>query len=184
MIILKVYVHLAEGFEEIEALTVVDVLRRAEIDVQTVSVTGKKEVTGSHQIKVIADSLFEETDYSKADMIVLPGGMPGTLNLEKHEGLREKLLEFQNSGKWLAAICAAPSVLGKLELLKGKTATCYPGFEKYLVDAEICEDPVVVAGNVITSRGPGTAIYFALELARIIKGEETANKLKKGMIVK
>lgn len=180
---MKVYVHLADGFEEIEALTVVDVLRRAEIDVQTVSVTGNKEVTGSHQIKVIADSLFEETDYSKADMIVLPGGMPGTLNLEKHEGLREKILEFQRAGKWLAAICAAPSVLGKLELLKGKTATCYPGFEKHLVGAEVCEDRVVVSGNVITSRGPGTAIYFALEIVRIIKGQETANKLKKGMIV-
>ena len=179
---MKVYVHLADGYEEIEALTVVDVLRRAEIDVQTVSVTGKKEVAGAHHIKVIADLLFEDTDYSKADMIVLPGGMPGTLNLEQHEGLRGKILEFQNTGKWLAAICAAPSVLGKLELLKGRTATCFPGFEKYLAGAEFCEDLVAVSGNIITSRGPGTAIYFALEIVRIIKGEDMAKKLKESMI--
>jgi 4-methyl-5(b-hydroxyethyl)-thiazole monophosphate biosynthesis len=180
---MKVYVHLAGGFEEIEALTVVDVLRRAEIDVQTVSVTGNKEVAGAHQIKVIADLLFEDADYSEAGMIVLPGGMPGTLNLEKHEGLIEKILEFQNENKWLAAICAAPSVLGKMELLKEKTATCYPGFEKYLEGAGFCENPVAVSGNVITSRGPGTAIYFALEIVRIIKGEETAKKLRESMIV-
>ena len=180
---MKVYVHLADGFEEIEALTVVDVLRRVDINVQTVSVTGKKEVDGAHQIKVIADLLFEDADYSEAEMIVLPGGMPGTLNLEKHEGLREKILEFQSEGKWLAAICAAPSVLGKLELLKGRTATCFPGFEKYLTGAELCENPVAVSDNIITSKGPGTAIYFALEIVRIIKGEETAKKLRESMIV-
>ncbi len=181
---MNVYVHLAEGFEEIEALTVVDVLRRAGIDVQTVSVTGKKEVAGSHQVKVVTDLLFEDADYSRAGMIVLPGGMPGTVNLEKHEGLRGKIIEFNDKGKWLAAICAAPSVLGKLGLLGGKTATCYPGFEKYLSGAKTSENPVEVSGNVITSRGPGTAIYFALEIVRAIKGEEVAKKLKEGMIVR
>lgn len=181
---MKVYVHLADGFEEIEALTVIDVLRRAGIDVQAVSVTGKREVVGAHNIKVVSDLLFEDADYSKAEMIILPGGMPGTVNLEKHEGLKDKILEFQDKGKWLAAICAAPSILGKLGLLRGKTATCYPGFEKYLSGAKTGENPVVVSGNVITSRGPGTAMYFALEIVRIIKGEGMSGKLKEGMIVR
>ena len=180
---MNVYVHLAEGFEEIEALTVVDVLRRAGIDVQTVSVTGKKEVAGSHQVKVVTDLLFEDADYSRAGMIVLPGGMPGTVNLEKHEGLRGKIIEFNDKGKWLAAICAAPSVLGKLGLLGGKTATCYPGFEKYLSGAKTSENPVEVSGNVITSRGPVRAVYFALEIVRAIKGQEVAKMLDEGMMV-
>lgn len=180
---MKVYVHLADGFEEIEALTVIDVLRRAGIDTRAVSVTGRKEVVGAHQIKVVSDLLFEDADYSEADMMILPGGMPGTVNLDKHEGLKSKILEFRDKGKWLAAICAAPSILGKLGLLGGKTATCYPGFEKFLTGAKTSKNPVEVSGNVITSRGPGTAMYFALEIVRIIKGEGMAQKLKEGMIV-
>jgi len=181
---MKVYMHLAEGFEEIEALSVVDVLRRAQIETDTVSVTGKKEVTGAHGIRVIADLLFEDADYSSADMIVLPGGMPGTLNLEKHIGLTEIILQFSREGKWLAAICAAPSIFGKLELLKGKSATCYPGFEKYLIDAVHSEESVVVSDKIITSKGPGTAIYFALEIVKIIKGEESAEEIREGMVVR
>ena len=171
-----VYLHLADGFEEIEALSVVDILRRAEVEIKTVSISGKKEVTGAHNITIVADILFENADYSKAEMIVLPGGMPGTLNLEKHKGLAEKIKEFYKKGKWLAAICAAPSILGKLELLKGKSATCYPGFEKYLIGADCSREPVIVSDKIIASRGPGTAMCFALELVKIIKGNELAKK--------
>ena len=181
---MKIYLHLAEGFEEIEALSVVDVLRRAKIDVETVSITGKKEVVGTHNIKVITDLLFDDADYSTAEMIILPGGMPGTTYLEKHKGLVEKILEFYRNGKWLAAICAAPSILGKLGLLKGKSATCYPGFENYLIDAVYSEESVVVSDKIITSRGPGTAIYFALEIVKIIKSEKVADKIREGMIVR
>ncbi len=177
-----VYLHLADGFEEIEALTVVDVLRRAEVEVKTVSISGKKEVTGAHNITVMADILFEDADYSKAEMIVLPGGMPGTLNLEKHKRLTEKIKEFYENDKWLAAICAAPSILGKLGLLKGKSATCYPGFEKHFIGADCSQEPVVVSDKIVTSRGPGTAMYFALELVKVIKGNELSEKLRKDMI--
>lgn len=178
-----VYMHLAEGFEEIEALTVVDILRRADIDVQTVSMTGSELVEGAHKIPVIADILFEEADYSSANMIVLPGGMPGTLNLEKHKGLKEEMLKFHKNGKWLAAICAAPSIFGKLGILKGKLATCFPGFERYLEGANYSKDPVVVDGKIITSRGPGTALYFALELVKILKNTELAEKIRTDMII-
>jgi 4-methyl-5(b-hydroxyethyl)-thiazole monophosphate biosynthesis len=114
--IVMVYVHLAEGFEEIEALTVVDVLRRADIDVKTVSITGNEIVRGAHDISVSADILFDKADYKSCQMIVLPGGMPGTANLAKHEGLAAQLTNFAEEGKWLSAICAAPSVLGGLSL--------------------------------------------------------------------
>jgi 4-methyl-5(b-hydroxyethyl)-thiazole monophosphate biosynthesis len=177
-----VYLHLAEGFEEIEALSVVNILRRAKIDIKTVSITGKKEVMGAHGITVLADILFEDAKYSKAQMIVLPGGMPGTNNLEEHKGLEDKIKEFYNSEKWLAAICAAPSILGKLNLLKDKEATCYPGFEKYLTDANCSKASVVVSDKIITSRGPGTAAYFAFKLVEIIKGNKLARKLKEVMI--
>lgn len=179
---MKVYVHLAEGFEEIEALTVVDVLRRANVEVETVSVAGKIEVTGGHGIKVIADRLFEDTDYSQGSMLVIPGGMPGTKNLSMHIGLAEKLKEYSASGKWIAAICAAPSILGKLGLLKDREAVCYPGFEEELKGAKVCSLPVVKSGTIITSRGPGTAIKFALTLVEVLKGAETSEKLKNSML--
>ena len=116
----KVCVFLADGFEEIEGLTVVDILRRAGIDTETVSVMGRKQINGSHGIIVEADKLFEEADIADADMIVLPGGMPGTLNLKAHEGLKTQILSFDSQGKYIAAICAAPTVLSELGLLKGK----------------------------------------------------------------
>jgi 4-methyl-5(b-hydroxyethyl)-thiazole monophosphate biosynthesis len=164
-----VYVHLADGFEEIEALAVVDVLRRAEIDAKTVSVTGSRTVRGAHDIAVNADLLFAEADYEKCEMIVLPGGMPGTLNLGKHEGLAKQLKAFAENGKWLAAICAAPGVLGKMSLLKGKRVTSYPGVEDQLTGAVYSEERVVQDGRIVTSRGPGTAIEFALELVKLLK---------------
>jgi len=178
-----VYVHLADGFEEIEALTVVDVLRRADIATKTVSVTGDKTVRGAHDIKVEADLLFEEADYGNCAMIVLPGGMPGTANLVKHEGLAKQLNAFAQSGKWLAAICAAPSVLGRMSLLKDKHVTSYPGYENQLIGAIYSEERVVQDGKLITSRGPGTAIEFSLELVKLLKNEQTAAALRKSMIV-
>ncbi len=178
-----VYVHLADGFEEIEALTVVDVLRRADIAVKTVSITGDKTVRGAHDIMVTADLLFQEADYGKCEMIVLPGGMPGTANLAKHEGLAEQLNAFAKSGKWLAAICAAPSVLGKMSLLKGKHVTSYPGYENQLIGAVYSEERVIRDGKLITSRGPGTAMEFSLELVKLLKNEQTAAALRNSMIV-
>ena len=178
-----VYVHLADGFEEIEALTVVDVLRRADIAVKTVSITRDKTVRGAHDIMVTADLLFQEADYGKCEMIVLPGGMPGTANLAKHEGLAEQLSDFFLSGKWLAAICAAPSVLGRLSLLKGKRVTSYPGYENQLIGAMYSEERVVRDGKLITSRGPGTAIEFSLELVKQLKNEQTAAALRNSMII-
>lgn len=178
-----VYVHLADGFEEIEALTPVDILRRAGIEVKTVSMTGEKTVRGAHDIMVTADLLFQDADYETCEMIVLPGGMPGTLNLGKHEGLTSQLNAFAQSGKWLAAICAAPSILGGLSLLQGKRATSYPGYEKHMIGALYTEDRVVRDGRFITSRGAGTAIDFSLELVTVLKDEQTAAALRKSIII-
>ena len=178
-----VYVHLADGFEEIEALTIVDVLRRANIMVKTVSITKEKTVRGAHDIKVLADLLFEEADYQKCEMIVLPGGMPGTANLGNHQGLAKQLTEFSNEGKWLAAICAAPSVLGKMSLLKGKRATSYPGYKEQMIGAEYTEERVVRDGKIVTSRGPGTAIEFSLKLVELLKDAQTSELIREAMIV-
>lgn len=177
-----VYVHLAEGFEEIEALTVVNVLRRAGILVKTVSVTGEKMVKGAHDIAVESDLLFEEADYQSCEMIILPGGMPGTTNLANHDGLAQNLKAFAAEGKWLAAICAAPSVLGKLSLLKGKQATSYPGFENQMIGAQYLEEKVVQDGKLITSRGPGTAMEFALKLVEALKNTQVSNSVRAAML--
>ena len=178
-----VYVHLADGFEEIEALTTVDLLRRAGIGTETVSVTGHLPVTGAHGVKVIADILFEDAVYSACEFIVLPGGMPGASNLDAHEGLREKILSFHNQGKPIAAICAAPLVLGHAGVLAGKRATCYPGFEKELDGAELSEDPVVRDGGIITSRGPATAMDFALTVIEELRGKDAADKIAADLLL-
>lgn len=178
----KVYVFLADGFEEIEGLTVVDILRRAQIDTAMVSVTGTGTVTGSHGIQIAADMLFEEADYGEGAAFVLPGGMPGTNHLAAHEGLAEVLKAAAAQGKLVAAICAAPSVLGGLGILKGRRAACYPGFEEKLEGAQVTMEPVEVSGNVITSRGMGTAIPFALALTARLRDQKTADDLAKGII--
>jgi 4-methyl-5(b-hydroxyethyl)-thiazole monophosphate biosynthesis len=178
----NIYVHLAEGFEEIEALTPVDVLRRAGYHVTMVSISGKKEVTGSHGITVVADELFEQANYDKANMILLPGGMPGSKNLDEHAGLRARILEFNNQGKELAAICAAPMVYGHLGILKGKTATCYPGKEPELEGATVTTNAVEVDGNIITSRGVGTALLFALAIVEKYSGKKQATELAAKMV--
>ncbi len=170
----KVYIFLANGFEEIEGLTVVDLLRRANIEITMVSITGSQYVAGSHRIEVKADALFEDLDYSDADMLVLPGGMPGTKYLSEHVGLDKLLKTFHSSGKKLSAICAAPSVLGSKGLLQGKEATCFPGFEESLVGAKVKNKAVVMDGSIITSKGMGTAIDFSLALIRSLASEEEA----------
>jgi len=173
----KIAIFFAEGYEEIEALTVVDMCRRAKLEIDMVSVTGEKTVKGAHKIDVAMDKLFEEADFKEYDMLILPGGMPGTRNLEAHEGLMAQVDAFQAAGKYLAAICAAPSVLGHRGVLKGKEACCYPSFESHLEGAKVTFEPVAVAGNVITSRGMGTAIEFSLAIIEALCGKELADKL-------
>jgi len=177
----KVYIFLADGFEEIEGLTVVDLLRRAKIEILMVSVTGNLEVIGSHHIKVKADCLFEHTDFSDGDMLVLPGGMPGTKNLAEHEGLDQLLKSFHADNKGLSAICAAPSVLGSKGLLKGRKAICYPGYEDTLLGAEIENKTVVTDGKFITSKGMGTSIDFSLAIIESLSGADEAKKIAKAI---
>lgn len=172
-----VYAFLADGFEEIEALAVVDVLRRAKIETKTVSISDKHEVSGSHKIEVKADLLFEEADFEKADLLFLPGGIPGTPNLAAHKGLTEQILRFNEQGKKLAAICAAPSIYGELGLLKEKQATCYPGYEESLKGAVPTEKKVVTAGNITTAKGMGVSIELGLELVRVLDSKEKADDI-------
>ncbi|TAJ14414.1 DJ-1/PfpI family protein [Marinilabiliaceae bacterium JC017] len=176
-----VIIFLADGFEEIEALTPVDVLRRAGIQVSTVSIQETRNVTGAHQIVVKADALFTETDFDKANMVVLPGGMPGAKNLNEHEGVKNILLRFAKENKLIGAICAAPMVPGQLGLLKNKKATCYPGFESHLKDAEVTGQPVEVADNMVTGKGVGAALKFSLELVALLTDRNTANELAEKM---
>ena len=177
-----VYVHFAEGFEEVEAVTIVDLLRRAAIDVKMVSIMEDKMVEGAHGMQIQADLLFEEADYDDCDMIVLPGGMPGTLHLGEHKGLTELLIKFNEADKKIAAICAAPGVFGANGILKGRKATCYPGCEEKLKGAVLSEEAVVRDKNVTTSRGVGTAIAFALELISQLEGEVKAHQIKKSIV--
>ena len=176
------YVFLAEGFEEIEALTVVDILRRDNILTETVSITKSKEVTGSHMITVKADRTIDEIDTKDAAMLILPGGMPGTVNLKDCDKLVNMLKEFNNTNRHIAAICAAPTVFGELGFLEGKTATCYPGMEKQLLGAKLSTNEVVTDGNITTSRGMGTAIAFALEIIKIIDSETEACAMKRKIV--
>ena len=178
----KVYVFLADGLEEIEGLTVVDILRRGKVDVTMVSITGSKTVRGSHGIVISADEIFEEADLEDGTLYVLPGGMPGTLHLGEKKALCELLARAKEQGKRIAAICAAPSVLGDLGLLEGEDATCYPGLEGRLKGANVVYDEVVVSGQMTTSRGMGTAIPFALSLLASLKGQGEADQMAKGIV--
>ena len=180
----KMLVFLADGFEEIEGLTVVDLCRRAGIDVTTVSITDKAEVVGSHNIALKTDTTIDAADFSNADMIVLPGGMPGTKHLEACDRLMSQVDAFITGGKKVAAICAAPTVLGHRGHLKGKKACCYPGMEGELTGAEVSYDAVSVAGNIITSRGLGTAIPFALAIIEALTDKATADRISKSVVFK
>lgn len=180
----NVLIFLADGFEEVEALTVVDLLRRADIDITTVSIEDTMTVTGRSNITVEADKLIDDVDFDSADTIVLPGGMPGTKNLAACKVLMNHVDKYAEHGKRLCAICAAPTVYGKRGLLKGKRACCYPGMEQDLLDAVVTYDPVTVDGNFITSRGAGTAIDFALAIIEQIKGHTIAENISKSIVFK
>ena len=176
----KVYTFLANGFEEVECLAVVDLLRRANVDVVMVSITNNKYVTGSHSITVQADALFDDADidFSDADMLFLPGGMPGTKYLAAHEGLISLIKDSYKKDKYLAAICAAPIIYGELNLLSGRHATCYPGYEGKCMGAIMEKSGVVTDGRIITARGLGFAMDLGLELIRILQNEEQASQIK------
>ncbi len=178
----KLAVFFAQGYEEIEALTVVDICRRGGVETDMVSVTGEREVTGSHGICVKTDKVFEELAFEDYAMLVLPGGMPGTRNLEAHSGLMAKVDEFYSKGKYIGAICAAPSIFGHRGILRGKRACSYPSFESHLEGAEVTSGPVEAAGNVITSRGMGTAIEFGLAILGIFCGEEKAVEMAEAIV--
>ena len=172
---------LANGFEEIEALTPVDVLRRAGLDVKTCSI-GEKGVMGAHRIEVFSDLSPSEIDPADVDMLILPGGMPGATNLDASP-LTDALIEsVLSKGGRLAAICAAPLVLGRRGLLEGKNATCYPGFESELSGANVTGEGVVTDGNITTAKGMGVALDFALELVRLTVGEDKAREISSAII--
>lgn len=179
----KVYTFLANGFEEVEALAVVDILRRAKVEVDTVSIMDTKEVVGAHKIPVIADKAFDEVSLDDADLLFLPGGGAGTRNLGAHEALGKALVAQVNANKRVSAICAAPSVLGELGLLEGKNATCYPEqkWEEKLLGANIVKDGVVTDGLVTTARGMGYAVDLGLELVTLLVDKETSDKIKDGI---
>lgn len=176
-----IFIFLTTGFEEIEAIATIDILRRAELNVKSVSLTDNKQVTGSHQISVLADLMFDEVDFSTAQMLILPGG---TVKYNEHEALKKQITAFAQKGEKVAAICASPMVLGGLGLLEGKNATCYPGFEQYLKGAILQTDKaVVVDGNITTGRGPGLTIDFALKIVELVAGKEKRDAVAKGLLV-
>lgn len=161
---MKALVFLATGFEEIEAIGIIDILRRGGVETVTVSITGDKTVLGVHDIPVVADELLEDVDFFDCIAMVLPGGGPGSVMLNQHEGIRQLLVNAYENGMLIAAICAAPRVFGSLGLLKGKKAVCYPGIEPELIGATILSVPVVTYENIITARGPGFVFDFGLAI--------------------
>lgn len=173
----QIAVMLADGFEEIEALAVVDLLRRGGLDTWMVSMMGRLDVDGSHEIRVIADIVYEMMDFTDVDMIVLPGGMKGKENLENHKQLQELIRKFVSEDKYVAAICAAPTILGHMGLLKGKKACCYGGMEQELEGALVTYDKVTKDGKIITSRGMGTSVDFGLALLAEMKGQKAADDM-------
>ena len=176
-----IIVLLADGFEEIEALTPVDMLRRAGLEVVTVGVGGLRAV-GSHGIEVVCDALPEDIDLSRVDMAIFPGGMPGSLNLDASPYTDEVIRAVSASGGRLAAICAAPLVLGRRGLLAGKEAICYPGFEGELKGARISEKSVVTDGNITTAKGMGVALEFSKELISLTVGKDKSAELARAIM--
>lgn len=175
-----IYVLFANGFEEIEGLTPVDILRRAELDVTMVGV-GSDYIAGAHGMNILCEAEISQVDFSDAEMLILPGGMPGTLNLEKNLYVKQAIKDILAADKTVGAICAAPSILGHMGLLDGKKAVCYPGFEDQLIGAEYTDEDVVKDGNIITSRGVGTAISFSLELLKVLTSKERAEIMAEGI---
>lgn len=179
---MKIYTFLANGFEEVEALAPIDVCRRAGLEVVTVSINDTDVVEGAHGVKIIADTLFSDNNYADADLLFLPGGMPGASNLDAHEGLRNTILAHNKADKPLAAICAAPLVYGNLGLAEGKNMTCYPGFEKYLTGANYTASLVEVDGKMLTGKGPAAALSLGYAIVEYFCGIEVADALRAGMM--
>lgn len=180
-----IYVLLADGFEELEALTPVDILRRAGKEVCTVAIGESLCVCGSHSVKVEADRAIgdiTDADIESAELLVLPGGMPGSTNIAKSEKAKRMISGVLQHGARVGAICAAPMVLGQMGVLSGKKAVCYPNFEEYLIGATVLDIPVVTDGMITTARGAGAAMQFALELVTLLCGKECAEKIKNGII--
>ena len=175
-----IYLFLADGFEEIEALAPLDILRRAEIEIKTVGV-GNKTITGAHGIPIVCDTTCEQITAENLTAIILPGGMPGTVNLEKDSTVQKFIDYSAENNLLIAAICAAPSILGHRNLLNGKKATCFPGFEKDLLGAEVLNQPVVKDGNIITAIGAGAAFDFGFEILATLKSHDFSNNLKNQM---
>ncbi|MCM1111978.1 MAG: DJ-1/PfpI family protein [Muribaculum sp.] len=178
----RVAVFFAKGYEEIEALAVVDVCRRLGIAIDMVSVTEEAAVEGSHGIVVNMDKTYSQADFEEYDMLILPGGGEGTKNLEAHEALMAQIDHFYAAGKYIGAICAAPSIFGHRGILKGRKACSYPSFESHLEGASVTAGPVEIDGNVVTSRGMGTAIDFGLAVAELFCGQEKAQELAAGIV--
>lgn len=178
----KVYMFLANGSEEIESLIPVDIFRRGGVEVKAVSINDSEFVEMAHGVTIKADLKFEGNDFSDADLLMLPGGLPGATNLNDHEGVRKAILKQFESGKLVAAICAAPLVFGSLGIVKGKRATCYPGFEKYLEGAEYTHELYTVDGNVVTGEGPAATLPYAYALLAMLTDEKTAHDVAEGMM--
>lgn len=179
----KVYEFISNGSEEVEALIPVDVLRRAGVDIQLISTTGNLEVVTSHNVHIICDGLIEETDTSDADLLMVPGGLPGSANNCNHPLVREKMMAQYEAGKMISAICAGPMIFGSLGIAKGKRCTCYPGCEESLGQGcEYTHELVTVDGNVITGEGPAATFPYAYTLCELLCGKTTADSLKEGMM--
>ena len=178
----KAVVFFAEGTEECEALLVVDLLRRAKVEVTVASASGSREIVSSHKVHITADALAEEVDYSDVDMVVLPGGLRGTQNLSRSALVKQAALAFARQGKWVAAICAAPGLLGEWGLLQGRRATCYPSVEEKCTGAVLTGDEVCTDGNIITGRGLGAAIPFGLALVGHIAGPAESARIREGIV--
>lgn len=179
---MKPVIFLAEGFEESEALLPLDILRRGGIDAITVSVTSEKIVKSSHGVQIVADATMDEITAADVQMIILPGGLPGATNLDACAALDKMIMDFAAQGKPMAAICAAPMVYGKRGLLKGKKATCYPGFDKYLDGAEYTGNLVEKVDNFILGKGPAAAAEFGFAILEKLAGREKADEVRKGML--
>lgn len=177
----KVYEFLANGTEEVEALITVDILRRGGVDVKMVSTTGSEHIESSHGIVIKCDQMIEDSDFSDADMLLLPGGQPGTTNLLNHKGVRKAISAHYAAGKKIGAICAAPMILGDLGILKGKKATCFPGCENGMIGAEYTRELYTIDGNIITGEGPAATFPYAYAILEMFVDKQVVENIKEGM---